>query len=234
MSNRITGLPGYPTANVSWGPRLIREGGQGARYLPGGAVIKGSTSGDPTNTGYVDVIQPGKIMVQENSGGLYRNFIIGKSTAAYVDNDTTITVGAATATEVARLITVAGGNVTLLFSGPATAAGVIAHTALTVTAASGTTITVGDLNVGKVTDSLITLPVAGYTAGTFCLVDDNQFTKLSDENGARLNVPFPLPLIGGLIKVTQLLDWPADTSTVAYLKGLLSSTTGDSLFNWIP
>lgn len=222
MSNRINGLPGYPTGQ-SWTPRKIRRGNQPPVYLDGGFVIDGTNSGDATNTGYPHILQPGKIMVKAASGGLYRNFIIGKTTAAYADNDTTLTVGAATATELARLIAAAGASLSLALIGPPTAAGTVAATAITVTAASGTTATIADLNLNKVTDSLIALPTSAYTAGSFCIIDDDDYINLADETNARANQPFPRPLIGGTIKTSQLLDWPADSSTVTYLKGLLNA-----------
>lgn len=231
MSNRINGLPGYPTGQ-SWSPRKIRRGNQPPIYLDGGVVIDGTNSGDATNTGYPHVLQPGKIMVKAASGGLYRNFIIGKTTAAYVDNDTTLTVGAATATEVARLIAAAGAAVSLALIGPPSAAGTVAATAISVTAASGTTLTIADLNLAKVTDSLIALPTSGYTAGSFCIVDDDDFINLADETNARANQPWGKVLIGGTIDTSQLLDWPADSSTVTYLKGLLNSAGGMSNFRF--
>lgn len=231
MSNRINGLPGYPTGQ-SWTPRKIRRGNQRPVYLDGGVVIDGTNSGDATNTGYPHVLQPGKIMVKAASGGLYRNFIIGKTTAAYVDNDTTLTVGAATATEVARLIAAAGAAVSLALIGPPSAAGTVAATAISVTAASGTTLTIADLNLAKVTDSLIALPTSGYTAGSFCIVDDDDFINLADETNARANQPWGKPLIGGTIDTSQLLDWPADSSTVTYLKGLLNAAGGMSMFRF--
>ena len=229
--NRINGLPGYSTGQ-SWSPRLVRRGNQGAVYLDGGGVIDGTNSGDASNTGYPHVLQPGKIMVKAASGGLYRNFIIGKTTAAYVDNDTTLTVSAATATEVARLIAAAGASLSLALIGPPSAAGTVAATAITVTAASGTTLTISDLNLAKVTDSLIALPAAGYTAGSFCIIDDNDFINLTDETNARANQPFPRMLIGGTLDTSQLLDWPADSSTVTYLKGLLNAAGGMSQFRF--
>jgi len=231
MSNRINGLPGYPTGQ-SWSPRKIRRGNQPPIYLDGGVVIDGTNSGDATNTGYPHVLQPGKIMVKAASGGLYRNFIIGKTTAAYVDNDTTLTVGAATATEVARLIAAAGAAVSLALIGPPSAAGTVAATAISVTAASGTTLTIADLNLAKVSDSLIALPAAGYTAGSFCIVDDDDFINLADETNARANQPWGKVLIGGTIDTSQLLDWPADSSTVTYLKGLLNAAGGMSNFRF--
>lgn len=219
--NSITGGPGFRTErNATY--RRIRKTSAGADYLPGGVILDGTYSGDAGNTGNVDVIRPGKLMVRAASGGLYRNFIIGKSTAAYVDNDTTITVSAATATEVARLIAAAGASLSLAFIGPPSAAGTVAATDITVTAASGTTLTISDLNLAKVTDSLIALRVASYTAGTFGFIDDGAGVKCSDQNGVRLNQHYPTMLVGGQIDESQIIDWPADTSTVTYLKGLLN------------
>lgn len=221
--NLVNGLPGYPTSNVTWEPRKIRRGGQPPRYLDGGVTIKGSVSRDAGNTGYVEVLRPGKIMVKEASGGLYRPFIIGKTTAAYVDNDTTLTVPAGVATECARLIAVTGGSLSLSLIGPPTAAGTVAATDITVSAASGTTLAISDLNLAKVTDSLIALRVAGYTPGSFCIIDDDDYIRVTDEAGSSVNAHMPRPLIGGTIDTSQLLDWPADASTVTYLKGLLNS-----------
>lgn len=219
--NSITGLPGFRTErNATY--RRIRRTSAGAQYEPGGVVIDGTYSGDAGNTGNVDVLRPGKLMVKKASGGIWRNFIIGKSTAAYVDNDTTITVGAATATEVARLIAAAGAAVDLAFIGPPSAAGTVAATAISVTAASGTTLTIADLNLAKVTDSLIALPTSAYTAGTFGFIDDGTGVKLSDQDGVRANQPYATLLTGGYIDESQIIDWPADTSTVTYLKGLLN------------
>ena len=138
MATQITGTAGLRTERTQ-AYRRIRKSDQGAQYLEGGITIDGTYSGDAGNTSNVDVLRPGKIMVKAASGGLYRNLIIGKTTAAYVDNDTTLTVGAATATEVARLIAASGAAVAALFVGPPTAAGTNAATVISMTAASGTT-----------------------------------------------------------------------------------------------
>lgn len=225
MANSITGLAGFRTEREA-AYRRVRKSDQNRAYIEGGVVIDADLSGDAGNTSNTDVLRAGKIMVKAASGGLYRNFIIGKTTAAYVDNDVALTVSAATATELGRLITVTGGALSLSLIGPPTAAGTVAATDISVSAvASATTVTIADLNLAKVTDSLITLRVAGYTPGSFCLVDDGTGIKLSDQDGNRVDQPFATPLVGGSIDWSQIIDVPADTSTIAYLKGLLNVST---------
>ena len=223
----ITGLPGYPSSNMTWAPRKVRRGNQPAQYIDGGVTVSGALSRDASNTGYVNVLQPGKIMVKEASGGLYRPFIIGKTTAAYVDNETVLTVPAAVATEIGRLITVNGGAINVAFIGPASAAGanVVSNIAISAVA-TATTVTCGDLGLGKVTDSLIALRTTGYTAGSFCIIDDDDYIRVTDENADSVNVWMPRPLIGGTIDTSQLLDWPAEAANVAALKALLNSGIG--------
>lgn len=227
----ITGLPGYRTA-VDYTPRRVRKSSQGVTYLEGGVVIDGTRSGDAGNTGYVDVLRPGKIMCKRSSGGKYRNYIIGKTTASYTGTGTvtSLTVSAATATELARLIAATGASVTALLVGPPSAAGTVAETALTVSAASGTTLTVADMSVDKVTDSLIVVDDA--VAGSLCLVDDDDFIKCSDELGTRVDQHFARPLIGGNLDTSQILDWPADTSTITWLKGKLNAAGGNAFFRF--
>lgn len=224
MPNQITGLPGYRTERAAEYRRVLRST-QGAQWLEGSPVIDGTYSGDAGNTGHVDTLRAGKLMVKKATGGLYRNFIIGKTTAAYTGAGTvtTLTVSAATATEIGRLLTAAAANLDLSLIGPPSAAGTVAATDITVSAvASATTITIADLAVDKVTDSLIALRVADYTAGSFCLVGDGSGIKLSDQDGVRCNQQFPNALVAGSIDESQIIDWPADTSTITYLKGLMN------------
>lgn len=227
-----TGLPGYRTG-VEFAQRLIRKGDQDVAWRPGGEIIDGTYSGDAGNTSFVNVLRPGKVMVQKVSGYLFRNYIIGKTTAAYVDNDTTLTVPAGVATECARLIAASGASLSLLLVGPPSAAGTVAETAITVTAASGTTLTIADLNLAKVSDSLIVLASSLYVAGSFCFVDDNDYIKLDDELGNRTNQPFRRPLIGGIVDPAQIIDWPADTSTQAWLLAKLNTAGGSSYFKYV-
>jgi len=231
MGTSITGLPGYRSSR-EFSPRRVRRSDAGLKYLDGGVIINGTYSGDSGNTGYVDVLRPGKVMAKITATGKYVNPIVGKSNAAYTGAGTvtSLTVTAAVATEIARLIAAAGASFTGYLVGPPSAAGTVAATALTVSAASGTTLTISDIAVDKVTDSLIVRD--DVSDGTWCLVDDDDFILLSDQSGTRIDQAFRRPLIGGVIDASQIIDWPADTSTQDWLKGKLSTTTGMSQFNF--
>lgn len=220
------GLPG-PQTSREFELRRVRRSAQGVRYLAGGAIINASLSRDTGNTGYVHALRPGLLMGKITATGLWRPSIIGVSTAAYVDNDTTITVDAATATEVARLITVAGASVSLKFVGPATdaAAGAIVTTSITATAATGTTITCGDLNVAKVSGSWI-MPADGSET-PLGLIDDGDPIRVTDVDGANVNQPMPRLLLAGELDSSQIINWPASTSTtrIAQIKSWLNNAS---------
>lgn len=231
MGTTVNGLPGYRTERT-YTPRRVRRSDQRRAYIEGGAIINGSLSGDSGNTNNVDVLRPGKVMAKQSSGGKWRNAIWGQSSLAYADNDTTITVPAEVATEIARIKAAAGGgNLSAYFVGPPTAAGTVAATAITITAVGATTITIADLNLNKVTGSFICAADVGADSaatGIWALIDDDDHNLLSDQDGNRIDNGFPRPLVGGVIDSSQIIDWPADTALQDWLKGKLSGTTGIS------
>jgi len=224
MPHVINGMPGIGTEYRAEA-RNVRRSQQGLAYFAGGVIIDGSKSDDPGNTGYPDVLRPGTLMGRITTGGKWRPSIIGVSTAAYADNDTTITVAAATATAVARLITVAGGSVSLKFVGPASAAGSIVSTSITVTAASGTTLTCGDLNVNKISGSWI-MPADGSET-PLGIIDDGSGVKVSDNYGTRADQSYGNLLIGGDLDSSQIIGWPVSTETtmIAQIKTWLNNAS---------
>lgn len=221
----INMLPGASTPRQGE-YRRVRNSDQGAEYLERGRVISGSLSRDPLNTGYVHTLRAGLPMGMTTTGKKWRPSILGYSTADYVDNDLSITVSAATATEVARLITLAGTSVSLRFQGPATVAtGAVVDTAITVTAASGTTLTVADLNIGKIAGALITPADGSQTI--LGLIDDGEGIKVTDQDGNSVDQPFPYVLVGGSIDTGQIINYPpaAFTTLVAQFKAQLNSAS---------
>lgn len=219
--------PGFGTARTASHRTVFKQ--RSGEYLTPGFKIDGTKSRDAGNTGYVNVLRAGKVMGKITTGGKYRPSIIGVNTAAYADNDTTITVGVATATEIARLKTLGGGgNLSLKFVGPPTAAGTVAETALTVTAVDTTagTITVGDLNLDKVAGSFI-MPADGSETPLSFIPDDGYGVLVTDVNGDSLStVDFPRFPVTGIVDSSQLIDWPSDTSLQTWLVGKLNAAFG--------
>jgi hypothetical protein len=221
----LPGLRGLLTANhrtvfLQSGPLV---------NLAGGRVIDGTLSRDSGNVGAEDHLRAGLVMGMVTATGKYRPSILGLSNVAYVDNDTTITVDARTATEVARLRAVAGGNVNLKFTGPPSAAGTVAATAITVTATSingaTSTLTVGDLNLAKVTGSLIT-PADGSETALLMLPDGYPIRVTEPIDGSAQDQPFPFMPIWAIVETSKLIDYPADAASRTYLKQMLSTLVG--------
>ncbi len=218
----IVGQPGVTTARTATPRRVLL--GTNEWFLPSSKIIDGSLSRDVGNTGNLDVLRAGKLMGKITSGGKYRPSIIGGINGAIsgAAGITSVTVIAAVATEVARLITVAGGNVNLKLTGPPAANGVVATTAITATAASGTTITVTSVTLPSlVTGSFITPADGSETPATF--IYDLYGLKITDEFGVSQDTTLARFPVAGLVDSSQLIDWPSDTSLQAWIWARLNS-----------
>jgi hypothetical protein len=133
-------VPGLYTGNQFVSRQVVRSLSS-RDYIPSGVIIDGSLTRD-VGSSPTSVLRAGLLMGKITTGGKYRNSIIGLTNGAIsAATITSITVPAAVATEVARLLAVAAGNITLRLFGPPSAAGTNAATNITVTAASGTTLT---------------------------------------------------------------------------------------------
>lgn len=230
MATAITGLPGLRTARTAT-PRRVFLGESGL-YLPAGRVIDGALSRDIGNTGDLDVLRAGLLMGKTTSGGQYRPSIIGLTNGAIsAATITSVTVAAAVATEIARLIVVAAGNVSLKLTGPPSANGTVATTAVTATAASGTTITVSSVAVPALISGSFITPADG-AENPLSFIDDGTGIKVTDEDAVSLDVPFAKFPVGGVVDSSQLINWPSDTSLQAWLIARLNSVdTGKFVFD---
>jgi hypothetical protein len=207
----IVGLPGPQTARTAT-PRRVKLDAGPHQVLPSNIVIDGSLSRDPLNTGDVDQLRAGMLLGKITSGGLYRPSIIGVTTVAHTGNSTVIlTVAAGTATEVNRLM--GGANISLKITGPPTAAGTVASSAITVTAASGTSLTLSAvLTTDFVVGSLI--QPAGGSETPLVIIGDGYPIKVTDADAASIdqNLEQGRALIGGAVDASQIANWPADAS----------------------
>lgn len=191
-----------------------------AQFVAKPSTIDGTLSSWADNTPYPFFLPAGLMIGKKTATAKWRNSIIGTVTVALTSGagQTSVTVSAATATEIARLIAVTGGNVSLKLTGPPTASGVVATTAITCTAAAGTTLTV----------SSVTLPA--YIAGTFVTPADGSETILSvvcDMEGLKVSDATNINrvdcfdpqilLAGGTLDTTMLINYPTDPSLQAYV-----------------
>ena len=46
-----------------------------------------------------------------------------------------------------------------------------------------------------------------------------------DRNGTKIDIPFPLPVIGGTVDVNYIVDYPTDTGLIAYVKAALRANS---------
>jgi hypothetical protein len=203
----------------------------GLLLLPGGKIIRGEKSRDPLNTGDVDVLRAGLLMGEITASGKYAPAIIGVLTEAY-DKDGSLklqmTVSAATATEIVRRIGTSG---TFKITGPPTAAGTVATETITYSAVNTTT--------GVIT---ISLASADFISGSFVqptdgseapkgLINDGYGIKVTDADDANVDVPFPNLVIAGQVDASQIVNYPTDTSLIAWVKAQLRATGGSWTFD---
>lgn len=220
------GMPGMSSATSASHRRVFRSHGE---YLTSGRVINGAQSRDPGSSP-VGLLRAGLLMGQLSTG-LWAPSIVGVTTEAYTSGGTELTVSAAQAVELLRLVG-ASGTTELVAIGPPTAAGTVAVTAVTHSAIDVETgvLTVTDLAVDKVAGTLIAVNDSRYTPRTF-IPDNGYGVKVTDENGDSVaTVDFPkMPIYGEVISAQLLPVWPSDTSIQAWIIGALNAAAGGKM-----
>jgi hypothetical protein len=232
--NPIVGQPGMQAVKTA-SQRVVFKSKSGEAYLPGGKLIDGSESGDPGNTGDVRQLRAGLLMGKITTTGLFAPTIVGVTTAAYTSGGTTLTVSAAQATELARLVG-QSGTAELVAIGPPSAAGTVAVTDVDHSAIDTATgdITVTSLGVNKIAGTFLAVKDGRQTPIT--LIPDGWPIRVTDTDGTDVDVDFPLVPIGGVIDSSQLVNWPSDTSLRSWIVSSLNTTgighyTFDHLLN---
>jgi hypothetical protein len=217
----VPGMPGIKALRTASWRRVFREGSLLAD-LAGGKVIDGAKSRDPTNSP-TTVLQPGTLMGKITASGKYAPSILGVTTVAYTSGGTTLTVAAATAAELVRRVGTSGNFNTV---GPPGAAGTVAtiNTAFSAVNTGTGAITVTSLGANMVVGSLI-MPQDG-SQNALTLIEDGYGIWVQDNDGLDIDVPFNRMPIAGVIDDTQIVNWPADVSTQAFLRALLSTASG--------
>jgi hypothetical protein len=218
MNTPITGLPGVGTARTATPREILAGNTQFAQYLPGLRIIDGSKSRDPLNGTDLDVLRAGLLIGKITSSGKYAPSILGVLSNAAAGSATSLTVSAATATEIVRRIGTTG---TFKLTGPPTAAGTVATQTVTYSAVNTTT--------GVIT---CTATGAAVIAGSFIQPTDGSETiltllanrwglKVTDITGASTDVLEDQLLLAGHVKTANILNYPTDTSLIAWVKAAL-------------
>ncbi len=220
MPTNYPTVPAVYTAR-SVTPRNIFKSGT-PEYLPSLATIDGTKSRDITNDD-ITVLRAGTLMGKVTTGGKFRPAIIGiLGTATTAATVTSVTVTAAQATEVARLIALAGGNVALKLVGPPTAGGTVASTSITVTAASGTTLTVSSVTTPVIVVGSLIMPADGSQT-IVQILPDQYGVSVTDQAGTSQDATLRL-VRSGDIDVTQIVGYSSmDTSVQTYVKAALNA-----------
>ena len=214
------GLPGVRTERTAT-PRRVLVTDRGVRYIPGGEVIAGSESRDLGNTGDTDVLRAGTLMGKITANGKFAPSIIGVLPSAYSNatDTTSLTVGAANASEIVRRI---GATGTITLVGPPTAAGTVAvHSESFASVNESTGVVTLDSAVGANLVAGSFIMAADGSQDPIAIIADNQNTygiKVTDDDDSDLDVPFAQPVIGGLVDASQIINYPSDTSLIKWLK----------------
>jgi hypothetical protein len=218
MNIPITGLPGVGTARSATPREILAGNAQLAQYVPGLHLIDGSKSRDPLNSSDVDVLRAGLLLGKITSSGKYAPSILGTLSNAASASATSLTVSAATATEIVRRIGTSG---TFKLSGPPTAAGTVATQTVTFSAVntSSGVITCSATSAAAIAGSFVH-PTDGSETIVSCLAN-RWGVKVTDQSGASTDVLEDQLLLAGHVKTANVVNYPTDTSLIAWVKAAL-------------
>jgi hypothetical protein len=196
-------------------------------FLAGGKTIDGSVSRDPGN-GIVTVLRAGLLMGKVTATGFYAPSAFGVTTGttaqngtAYTSGGTSIAVTPAAATEIVRRIGTSGN---LNFIGPPSAAGTVAVIQQAFSAVNTSTgvLTITSLGANLVIGSIVAPTDGSQSPITF--VNEGfgaQMTSSLDGSNLLLqDYKFP---VAGNPDLSQLIPFPADTSTQAWIVSQLNA-----------
>ncbi len=227
--NAIAGKPGTLTGFSATPIDVFYDSRANAKFIPGPVTIDGTKTADAANTPYTWLIRGGTLLGKDTSSGKYENSIIGKTTAAYSSGATALTVSVATAAEIVRRV---GASGTLKLVGPPSAAGTVAVSAVTYSAVDTATgiLTVSDISVNKVTDSLV-CAADGSHLPLSIVCDQWGLKVIGAMNTTRVDVyDAELWAGGGIVNESLLQNWPADTSTQAWIKASIRTAIPQAQF----
>ena len=217
MNLPITGLPGVGSARVATPREILAGNAQFAQYLPGLRTIDGAKSRDALNSPDVDVLRAG-LLLGKTSAGKYAPSINGVLTVAAANAATSLTVAPAVATEIVRRI---GASGTFKLTGPPAVAGTVATQTVTFSAVNTSTgvITCSAISAAVVVGSLVQ-PTDG--SETILTILGNKWgVKVTDISSASTDVFEDQLLLAGHVKTANVINYPADSSLVSFVKAAI-------------
>jgi hypothetical protein len=218
MNTPITGLPGIGTARTAHPREVLAGNAQLAQYVPGLCVIDGTRSRDALNGTDTDVLRAGVVLGKISATAKYAPSILGVTSAAVAAGATVLTVAPAVAAELIRRI---GASGSFKLAGPPTAGGTVATQTVTYSAANATTgvITCSALSAAAVAGSFLQPTDGSETPITLLAARWGQ--KVTDVSGASTDTLCDSLLLAGHVKTANVVNYPTDTSLIAWLKAAL-------------
>ena len=218
------GRPGPGTARTTTQGRVFRCD-EGKSYFPQGGVIDGTKSRYYGGGDNLLHLPSGLLMGQVTATKEWAPSIIGVLQAAPAAAATSVTVTAAQAVEIVRRV---GATGTLRFTGPPSAAGTVATFTETYSAVDTTTgvITVSGLDAALIAGSFVSENDGSEIPRT--LIDDGYGITIPTNSA---DVDWAQIPNGGQLDVAKIIDYPTDTSLIAWLKDKLAAN-GRGLFTF--
>lgn len=215
-TNRLPGVHAERKASY----RRIIHGGDPALW-PGGVIVDGAESRDPTNDEYPDVLQAGTLLGRITSGGQFAPAVIGLVTENYSDTDTELTTTPAAAAELVRRI---GASGTFQLVNAPTATGVKSVDQVTYSAVNTTTgvITVTDIGQDVVAGSLIQPEDGSETI--LGLLGKGDGLKVTDSDNKDVSVQLAEFIVGGHVIAENIINWPAAATIQTHIKDELRAS----------
>ncbi len=213
------GRPGIGTALSSQRLNVSRDGSES--FFAGGATIEGTKARDPGNSASsILSLRPGLLMGKITASGYYANSIIGVVASAYTSGGTSLTVSAASATELVRRV---GSSGTFTLKGSATAGGVLTSDTVTYSAVNTSTgaITITDIGANRIAGSFVVPSDGSETPLTY--LSDGYNVVIPDDFS---DVSYPRLLIAAVVDTANIIDWPTDTTLRTWIRTSLSTVSG--------
>lgn len=226
----ITGKPGVLTSYTATPRELFYNNRLLANFIPGPVTVDGTASGNAQNDPYSWLLFAGMPMGRVTSSGKYATSIIGLTTASALSSATSFTVSTAAAKELVRRI---GSSGSCKIVSPPSAGGTVATLSVTYSAVNTSTgvVTCSALSAAVISGAIVA-PADGSQTPVTLTCDPYGLKVIDAVNTTRVDV-FDAQLWagGGIVNTGMIVDYPSDTSLIAWLKAAIRTNVPDAKFS---